>query len=150
MVFVSCPWEEDCVALSSPSLPSLFCASWAFPRLTPWLLAVRPVPGRAARIPGAFGSRRCYAVRSALTLRKRGASPAGRFCSFLVVIAGSRASWPLFPREGHTCQAWSPRRPGVPGRAFLCRPGRAWLPHTTYLRAVRVGKAGLEGFWVCV
>lgn len=117
VVFVSCPWEEDCVALSSPSLPSLFCASWAFPRLTPWLPAAGR-PGWAARVPGAFGSSSRGVERAASVLRKRPAlAPASHF-SFLVSIAGSRASWPLLPREGHTCQAWSPRRPGGPGRAF--------------------------------
>lgn len=46
MVFVSSPWEDDCVALSflsplSLSFPSLFCGVLGFPGLTPWL----PLPG---------------------------------------------------------------------------------------------------------
>lgn len=123
------------MALSSPSLPSLFCASWAFPRLTPWLLAGRP--SWAARVPGAFGSRSRGAERAASALRKLQALALASHFSFLVAIAGSRASWLLLPREGHTCQAWSPRRPGGPGRAFSLQTGqscptllaasRAWL-----------------------
>lgn len=45
VVFVSSPWEDDCVALSflSLPLPSLFCGVLGFPRLTPWL----PLPGNS-------------------------------------------------------------------------------------------------------
>lgn len=132
------------MALSSPSLPSLFCASWAFPKLTPWLLAGRP--GWAARVPGAFSSRSRRAERAASALRKRPAlAPVSRF-SFLVAIAGSRASWPLLPGEGHTCQAWSPRRPGGPGRAFFSADPAGLGCPTPRL----VGRPVWPGFWICV
>lgn len=136
VVFVSSPWEDDCVALSFSSLslsfPSLFCGVLGFPRLTPWL----PLPG-TERLGCArrAGRREGFPPGAGLeTQRARGAGGPGAaprlslsdgyLFSFLVVIAGPQALPTPSPGRSHFPD-WSHRKLGDSGLPFLWQPRRA-------------------------